>query len=84
MRLRGCSNYVHCHRNSFLAQPADDEAAWRKLRMSETSGRPLGSEAWLAAIETRTGRALRPQKRGPKPRERVEEPVFRAFSKLAP
>ena len=54
---------------AFLAQPADDEAAWRKLRMSETSGRPLGSEAWLAAIETRAGRTLRPQKRGPKPRE---------------
>ena len=70
--------------SAFLAQPADDEAAWRRLRMSETSGRPLGSEAWLAAIETRTGRALRPQKRGPKPREKVEAPVFRAFRKLAP
>lgn len=54
----------------FLGMPADDEEAWRRLRMSETSGRPLGSEAWLAALETRTGRALAPQKRGPKPRAR--------------
>lgn len=42
--------------------------AWRKLRMSETSGRPLGSEAWLGSLEARTGRKLKPQKRGPKPR----------------
>ena len=66
---------------AFLDEPVDDEAGWRKLRMSETSGRPLGSEAWLSAIETRTGRKLQPQKRGPKPREKGE---FSAFSKLAP
>jgi putative transposase len=41
---------------------------WRRLRMSETSGRPLGSEAWLDALEAQTGRALKPQKRGPKRR----------------
>lgn len=54
--------------------------------MSESSGRPLGSEAWLTAIETETGRALRPQKRGPKPREKVEvrSEQLSAFSKLAP
>src|SRR5687768_80900 len=63
---------------AFLAQPADDEAAWRKLRMAETSGRPLGSEAWLTAIETRTGRTLRAQKRGPKPREETAQPVLGA------
>jgi len=68
---------------TFLAQPVDDEA-WRKLRMSESSGRPLGSEAWLTAIETRTGRTLRPQKRGPKSREEIAQPVLGAFSKLAP
>ena len=68
---------------AFLAEEKDDEVAWRRLRMSETSGRPLGSDAWLSAIETRTGRALRPQKRGPKPRDQVAE-VFGVFSKLAP
>jgi putative transposase len=52
----------------FLAQEGDDGDAWRRLRMSETSGRPLGSDAWIAALESRTARSLRPQKRGPKPR----------------
>ena len=53
----------------FLDQEVDDETGWRRLRMSETSGRPLGSEAWLQGLESRTGRKLRPQKRGPKPRQ---------------
>jgi putative transposase len=46
----------------------DGDEAWRRLRMSETSGRPLGSEAWLGSLETRTGRTLKPRKRGPRPR----------------
>ena len=69
--------------SAFLAQPGDDEAAWRRLRTSETSGRPLGSDAWLAALETRTGRKLRPQKRGPKPRDKATG-TLSLFSKLAP
>jgi putative transposase len=48
-------------------EESDDEEGWRQLRRSETSGRPLGSEAWL---EARTGRTLKPQKRGPKPKVR--------------
>jgi hypothetical protein len=36
--------------------------------MAETSGRALGSEAWLETIEAATGRTLRPRKRGPKPK----------------
>jgi putative transposase len=50
------------------ADPADGDEAWRRLRMSETSGRPLGSDAWLGSLETTTGRSLKPRKRGPKPR----------------
>jgi putative transposase len=45
---------------------ASDEEQWRRLRMSETSGKSLGSEAWLDALEAQTGGALKPQKRGPK------------------
>jgi putative transposase len=45
-----------------------DEEQVRLLRMSETSGRSLGSAAWLDALEAQTGRALKPKKRGPKPR----------------
>jgi putative transposase len=52
----------------FLGEDGDDEPAWRALRMSETSGRPLGSEAWLDALEAKSGRTLKPQKRGPKAR----------------
>lgn len=52
----------------FLGEAPDEAAAWRGLRMSETSGRPLGSEDWLEALEARTGRAIKPRKRGPKPK----------------
>ena len=50
----------------FLGQEGDDETAWRALRMSETSGRPLGSDDWLDRVEAKTGRTVKPQKRGPK------------------
>jgi putative transposase len=50
------------------AQTEDLDESWRRLRISETSGRPLGSDAWLGALEAKTGRSLKPQKRGPKPR----------------
>ena len=53
---------------AFLGDPQSDEAAWRQLRMAKTSGRPLGSDDWLGELEARTGRMLKPQKRGPKPK----------------
>jgi putative transposase len=61
----------------FLGSPADYEDAWRALRRSETTGRPLGQAEWIAELEARTGRALAPKKRGPKPKNSV-------FSKLSP
>lgn len=56
----------------FLDQPGDYEHEWHALRMSETSGRPLGSEAWLEDLEAKTGCALKPQKRGPKLGPRID------------
>ncbi len=50
----------------FLDEPIDEDVAYQALRRSETTGRPLGSDAWLRDIEQKTGRQLRPQKRGPK------------------
>jgi putative transposase len=50
----------------FLGDPVADEAAWRALRMSETSGRQIGDMAWIESLEARSGRSLKPQKRGPK------------------
>ena len=62
---------------AFMGEAAEDEASWRALRQSETTGRPIGTPEWLAALEQQTGRALAPQKRGPKPQKSV-------FSKLSP
>ncbi|PTS76210.1 transposase [Sphingomonas sp. HMWF008] len=53
---------------AFLGEPADCDDAWRALRRSETSGRPLGTADWVGDLENRTGRTLAPQKRGPKPK----------------
>ncbi len=44
-----------------------DAEAFRLLRRSELIGRPLGSAAFVAAIEQRLGRTLSPGRRGRKP-----------------
>ena len=44
----------------------EDQQATRALRMAETTGRPLGSNAWVAELEQRTGRTLAAQRRGRK------------------
>ena len=51
---------------AFLGGGDDDPAIFRQLRRSETTGRPLGSSAWLESLEKMTGKRLQPQKRGPK------------------
>ena len=51
----------------------EDEAASQSLRRSESIGRPLGAEAFIARLEAESGRALRPGKRGPKSKAPVEE-----------
>jgi len=56
---------------AFLGETTDDAGAWRALRQSETSGRPIGSADWLASIEQQTGRVLAAQKRGPKPKAQI-------------
>jgi putative transposase len=61
---------------AFLDAAFDEEALFDPLRRSETTGRPLGAARWIARLERQSGRALAPQKRGPKPR--------RAISKLSP
>jgi putative transposase len=44
-----------------------EEDMFRSLRAAESIGRPLGNDRFLDRIERRTGRAVRPGKRGPKP-----------------
>lgn len=50
-----------------LIKSGEDEALSEKLRQAETIGRPLGTQAFLAKLERKTGRMLRPAKRGRKP-----------------
>jgi len=52
-----------------LLQGEDEELATARLRKGESVGRPVGSEAFIAALETKTGRRLRALKRGPKPKD---------------
>jgi putative transposase len=59
-----------------FADLLDDEPEadlFSRLRAAESIGRPLGDERFLARIERLTARALRPGKRGPKPKAAVEE-----------
>jgi len=52
--------------STFLGQEKDSSEAFMKLRQSETTGRPVGSEDWIDKLSALTGRELKPQKRGPK------------------
>jgi len=54
-----------------LLESAEDEERTARLRRAESVGRPIGSEAWLAVLEGRCGRALKPAKRGRKPKEEL-------------
>ena len=51
---------------AFLDQGEGEAAAFKALRRAETTGRPLGSDAWVEELEKKTSRRLKPQKRGPK------------------
>ena len=51
----------------FLSLPSADEA--NVMRRHERTGRPLGGDAFIEAMEQTMGRFLRPQKPGPKKRE---------------
>lgn len=53
--------------HDYLTQPFPTEQ-WEAFRKHERTGRPLGSDAFVADLERQTERVLRPQRRGPKPR----------------
>jgi putative transposase len=44
-----------------------EEDWFDRLRAAESIGRPLGDDRFFSRIERRTGRVLKPAKRGPKP-----------------
>lgn len=51
-----------------MLMAGEDVAMIEQIRKGETTGRPLGKAGWLVDMERRTGRALAPKKRGPKPK----------------
>lgn len=52
---------------AFLESAVPEEEL-RDIRRHSRTGRPLGDESFLERLEGMVGRALRPQKRGPKPK----------------
>jgi putative transposase len=57
------------HFADWLASEPENDL-FDRLRAAESIGRPLGGDRFLARLERRTGRSLKPGKRGPKPAER--------------
>ena len=55
---------------AFLNSPMREEEL-SDFRHHGRTGRPLGGETFLARLEGMVGRVLKPQKRGPKPKEKV-------------
>jgi len=52
--------------SAFLTEGFDKVLHYAALRKAEPVGRPIGSKAWLAAMEAKTGLKLAAQKHGPK------------------
>lgn len=63
---------------AFLGEAFDEASTYAGLRKAETLGRPVGSREWLEDMSARTGLALLPGKRGPKPK------AVSGFSHLSP
>ena len=57
---------------AFLAGGMEEDDL-EQIRKHSRTGRPLGSERFIARLERRLGRTLAPQKRGPKPRDESQK-----------
>lgn len=66
---------------AFLGAPEDQQAT-RALRRAETTGRPVGSAEWIAAMEMRSGRSLAPRRPSRKPKARGGAEEIGVMSKL--
>jgi len=66
-----------------LLEAEEDEEATSRLRKGETVGRPVGSDRFLAELESKTGRVFRALKRGPKPNAGRADPP-KTLSALSP
>ena len=61
---------------AWLAQPEEEELVAR-IRKETSTGRPCGDAAFLDQIETQLNRSVRPQKRGPKPKQVPEHDALK-------
>lgn len=52
----------------FLGEAFDEALTYAALRHAEAIGHPIGSREWLKDMQQKTGLALIPGKRGPKPK----------------
>jgi len=55
-----------------IIEAGEEDARFKTLRQSETTGRPIGNEEFLSFAEKQTGRSLKQGKRGPKPKKESE------------
>ena len=62
----------------------EDTPAIAALRLAKSTGRPVGAAEWIARLEMETGRALAPEKRGPKPAARAPEDQNDLFPTVSP
>jgi putative transposase len=67
-----------------LLRAAEDEAAVTAIRRSRSTGRPVGAQDWIRALEDRTNRRLAPQRRGPKTRPAEPEGQNDLFHTVSP
>jgi putative transposase len=64
-----------------MLEADEDAAAVKAIRLSRSTGRPVGAEDWIRALEAQTERTLAPAKRGPKPQPRCDQAdLFRTVS----
>jgi putative transposase len=63
---------------------AEDAQRLAALRRSRSTGRPVGSKEWIAALEAASKRTLAPARRGPKPRAKAGAEQAELFSALSP
>jgi hypothetical protein len=47
-----------------MLRSGQDDAEFEQLRQAESVGRPLGSDSFLSALETSSGRRLKPYPTG--------------------
>ena len=69
---------------AFLDARLDEDAVFAALRRAETTGRPIGADAWIRELEHRSHRSLAPRRLGPKPKDRPAASQTDLFNKLSP